>query len=306
MLLCSINYKIKENEYISMNSRIYNEKLTVIIVSFHSNHVIKNLINGLKKNIKIIVIENSLDNKLKTKLESKFKNVQVIIPKKNLGNGGGINLGLSLVKTEFSLYLDADTIPEKDMIDVLLGNTEKIKNFSILAPKEQNYNYGEGQYVEHDKSKSYHKMKFITGCALLFNMKSLNKTGYFDENIFLYYEEHDLYHRCLKLGLDIYLIDDAKFIHHGTSSTNSSYNHEIYLNRNWHYCWSKFYYFKKNYGYFYGIRKTIPNFLRALRKYIFYKSVGNKKNSSLHMAEIQGLVTSYFLRKSSRRPKIDT
>ena len=52
-------------------------------------------------------------------------------------------------------------------------------------------------------------MKFITGCALLFNMKSLNQIGYFDENIFLYYEEHDLYYRCIKSGFDIYLIDDS-------------------------------------------------------------------------------------------------
>ncbi len=288
-----------------MNSRIYNEKLTVIIVSFHSSHIIENLINAFEKDIKIIIIENSLDNKLKSNLENKFENVEVVIPKKNLGNGGGINLALSLVKTEFSLYVDADTLPEKTMIDVLLKHTKKIKNFSILAPKEQDYSYKEDQYIDHDKSKNYHRMKFITGCALLFNMKSLNQIGYFDENIFLYYEEHDLYYRCIKSGFDIYLIDDAKFIHHGTSSTNENYNHEIYLNRNWHYCWSKFYYFKKNYGYFYGIRKTIPNFLRAIRKYIYYKILGNKKNSSLHMAELQGLMSSYFLRKSTRRPKIN-
>ena len=288
-----------------MNSRIYNEKITVIIVSFHSSHIIENLINAFEKDIKIIIIENSLDNKLKSNLENKFENVEVVIPKKNLGNGGGINLALSLVKTEFSLYVDADTLPEKTMIDVLLKHTKKIKNFSILAPKEQDYSYKEDQYIDHDKSKNYHRMKFITGCALLFNMKSLNQIGYFDENIFLYYEEHDLYYRCIKSGFDIYLIDDAKFIHHGTSSTNENYNHEIYLNRNWHYCWSKFYYFKKNYGYFYGIRKTIPNFLRALRKYIYYKILGNKKNSSLHMAELQGLMSSYFLRKSTRRPKIN-
>ena len=288
-----------------MNSRIYNEKLTVIIVSFHSSHIIENLINDFEKDIKIIIIENSLDNKLKSNLENKFENVEVVIPKKNLGNGGGINLALSLVKTEFSLYVDADTLPEKTMIDVLLKHTKKIKNFSILAPKEQDYSYKEDQYIDHDKSKNYHRMKFITGCALLFNMKSLNQIGYFDENIFLYYEEHDLYYRCIKSGFDIYLIDDAKFIHHGTSSTNENYNHEIYLNRNWHYCWSKFYYFKKNYGYFYGIRKTIPNFLRAIRKYIYYKILGNKKNSSLHMAELQGLMSSYFLRKSTRRPKIN-
>ena len=289
-----------------MNYGIYNEKLTIILVSFHSNHIIENLINTLEKNIRIIVVENSLNKEIKPYLEKKFKNVQVIVPKKNLGNGGGINLGLSLVKTEFSLYLDPDIEPYKDMINILLKKTNEIKNFSILAPKEQNYNYGEDQYLEHNKNNNYHKMKFITGCALLFKMEALNQIGYFDENIFLYYEEHDLYYRCLKLGLDIYLIDEAKYIHGGTSSTDPSYNHEIYLNRNWHYCWSKFYYFKKNYGYFYGIKKTIPNFLRALRKYLFFKITGNKNNSALHMAELQGLIASYFLRKSSKRPEINT
>ena len=288
-----------------MNHIFYNEKLTVIIVTFHSNDLIENLINRLEKNIKIIIIENSLNVELKLHLEKKFENVQVIIPEKNLGNGGGINLGLSQVKTEYSLYLDADVIPENDMIDTLLKWTDKLKNFSMLAAKELNYNYRDDQYINHEKSKNYHKMRLITGCVLLFNMKSLSKTGYFDENIFLYYEEHDLFHRCIKLGLDIYMIDDAKFNHQGTSSANSIYDHEIYLNRNWHYCWSKFYYFKKNYGYFYGIRKTFPNFLRALRKYLFYKLLGNKKNSALHMAEMQGLTASYFLKKSLRRPKIN-
>ena len=287
-----------------MNSTIYNDKVTVIIVSFHSSHIIENLINAIEKNIKIIVIENSLDITLKSNLEKKFKNVKVIIPKKNLGNGAGINLGLGMIKSEFSLYLDADVIPNKDMIETLLNSAEKIKGFSILAPKEQNYVYGKDQYIKYDNDTNYHKMKFITGCALLFNMKSLSKTGYFDENIFLYYEEHDLYHRCINLGLDIFMIDDATFIHYGTSSTNSTYNHEIYLNRNWHYCWSKFYYYKKNYGYFYGIKKTIPNLVRSIKKYCFYTFKKDKDNRSLHMAEIRGLLSSYFLKKSSRRPKL--
>ena len=288
-----------------MNSIVYNSKLTVIIVSFHSHYIIENLIKALEKNIKILVIENSLDVNFKLNLEKKFENVKVIIPDKNLGNGGGINLGLKNVKTKFCLYLDADTIPEKNMINILLEYAEKIKNFSILAPKEQNYNYGKDQYIEYDQEKNCHKMKFVTGCALFFNMSSLEQTGNFDENIFLYYEEHDLMYRCAKLGLGIYLIDKAKFYHHGTSSANTDYKHEIYINRNWHYCWSKFYYFKKNYSYIYGIRKTIPNFLRALRKYIIYTFNRDKKNSSLHKAEIQGLVASYFLKKSYRRPKID-
>ena len=208
-----------------MNYGINNEKLTIILVSFHSNHIIENLINSLEKTIKIIVIENSLNNEVKSYLEKKFNNVQVVVPKKNLGNGGGINLGLSLVKTEFSLYLDPDIQPNKDMIKILLEKTKKIENFSILAPKEQNYNYGKDQYIEYDQEKNCHKMKFVTGCALFFDMSSLEQTGNFDENIFLYYEEHDLMFRCAKLGLGIYLIDKAKFYHHGTSSTNTDHKH---------------------------------------------------------------------------------
>ena len=288
-----------------MNSTIYNDRVTIIIVSFHSDLIIENLIKKIEKNIRIIIVENSLDLTLKKNLEEKFKNVQVIIPKENIGNGAGINLGLSLVKTEYALYLDADVIPKENMNEVLLKYTEKVKNFSILAPREINYNYRNDQYIVNNKNTGLHKMRFITGCVLLLNMKSLAKTGYFDENIFLYYEEHDLYHRCIKHGLDIYMIDEAEYFHQGTSSTKSIYSHEIYLNRNWHYCWSKFYYFRKNYGYFYGIKKTIPNFFRALRKYIFYSLIGRKQNSSLHKAELQGLISSYLLKKSTKRPKIN-
>ena len=65
-----------------MNYGINNEKLTIILVSFHSNHIIENLINSLEKTIKIIVIENSLNNEVKSYLEKKFNNVQVVVPKK--------------------------------------------------------------------------------------------------------------------------------------------------------------------------------------------------------------------------------
>jgi|TARA_B110000438_G_scaffold298908_1_gene348017 GT2 family glycosyltransferase len=289
-----------------MNSINYNSNLTVIIVSFHSDQIIENLINSIQDDIKILVVENSLNFKLKKHLESNFKNVEVIIPSKNMGNGGGINVGLKLVKTKFSLYLDVDTLPEPNMINVLLEYTKKIKDFSVLAPRDKNFLYDDELYLEKSRDKNYHKMKFITGCALLFNMESVEKIGLFDENIFLYYEEHDFYYRCLKLGLNIYLLDDAKIIHHGSSSVDKNYNYEIQINRNWHYCWSKFYYFKKNFGYFYGIKKTIPNLFRAIRKYILYKIKRDFKKSSLHSAEINGLITSYLLKKSSRRPKLDT
>ena len=40
-------------------------------------------------------------------------------------------------------------------------------------------------------------MKFVTGCSLFFDLKIFEEIGFFDEKIFLYYEENDFYERCL-------------------------------------------------------------------------------------------------------------
>ena len=80
-----------------METEHYKRMLTVIIVTFHSAKIIQRVLNAIDKDIKVIVIENSQDEKLKSILESKYKNVKVIIPKTNLGNGGGINLGLKML-----------------------------------------------------------------------------------------------------------------------------------------------------------------------------------------------------------------
>ena len=212
-----------------MNQKKYNNLLTVIIVTYHSNQIVEKLLSSIEENIKVLVIENSLNQKLKEDLEKKFQNVEVIIPKNNLGNGGGINLGFQNVKTSYALYLDVDTLPSKNMINILLEKAKELKNFSILAPKVKNYTYKDEDYIEKSKTGTFHKMKFITGCGLLFDMEVLKKVGKFDENIFLYYEEIDLYYRSLKLGFNIYMIDQAELVHHGSAAINKDYNHEILL-----------------------------------------------------------------------------
>ena len=77
---------------------MYNE-VTVLFVSFHSDDIIEKSIITIDKNIKIIVVENSINNDLKSKLEKKYPNVSVVLPEKNLGNGAGINFGLKKINT---------------------------------------------------------------------------------------------------------------------------------------------------------------------------------------------------------------
>ncbi len=287
-----------------MNLNNYNNRVTVIAVSYYSEGIIENFIKSIDNNIKILIVENSLNLNLKKNIEKKYKNVEVVIPNRNLGNGGGINCGLKRVETEYALYLDVDTVPEKNMINELLKHSNIIQDFSILAPKDLSHHYSKDLYINFNESENIHKMQFITGCAMFIKMKELKKIGFFDENIFLYYEEHDFYFRCHKANLGIYLIDNAIFTHVGSSAIDKKYDYQISINRNWHFCWSKFYYYKKNYNYLYGLKKTFPNFFRAIKKYLFFMIKRENKNAALHKAEINGLLASYMLKKSYYRPNI--
>ena len=282
----------------------YQEKLTVIIVAFHSNAIIESLINQLDQSIKILIIENSNDLKLKSKLEEQYSNVEVIIPDKNIGVGAAINIGLKNTKTKYSLQISADVLIDKNMIQSLLETADKIENFSIIAPRDHSYHYGNEMYINPLEKNKLHQMNLVAGFAMLINMQNLSKIGLFDEKIFLYFEEFDFCLRCNKAKLPIYLSDEAKINHKGNSSVNKKYNHQIEINRNWHYCWSKFYYFKKHYGYLYGLKKTLPNLVRSIKRCVYYLITGNKKNFLIQKAEISGLLSSYALRESFYRPKI--
>ena len=56
-----------------MNQNNYNNKITIIIVTFHSNEIVENLIRSIDSEIKILVIENSLEYQLKSNLEKKYR-----------------------------------------------------------------------------------------------------------------------------------------------------------------------------------------------------------------------------------------
>ena len=287
-----------------MNQNNYSNKITIIIVTFHSDEIVENLIRSIDSEIKILVIENSLEYQLKSKLEKKYKNVEVIIPQTNLGYAKANNVGLKEVKTKYALILNPDVILDKETINNLLKYAEEIVNFSILAPRDYGYSYQTNMYLNYDKNKKYHQMKFVGGYAMLFNMKLIEKIGYFDEKIFLYFEESDFCYRCNKANMPVYLLDEAKIKHIGSSSIKKEYSHEIEINRNWHYCWSKFYFLKKNYNYLWGIKETIPNLIKSLKLCFYYLLKREKKKLDLHKAELKGLISSYLLKKSSHRPKI--
>ena len=71
---------------------ISRQNLSVIIVSFKSDHIIKRCIDSIDKEIEIIVVDNSNNAEFKKYIEDKYKNVRCILSTKNIGMGAGNNM----------------------------------------------------------------------------------------------------------------------------------------------------------------------------------------------------------------------
>ena len=273
--------------------------LTIVIVSFKSEDILHRCIKSIDKKYPIIVVENSIDKKLKLELEQKYQNVNCILPKENLGYGGGNNLGLSKVKTNYTLILNPDVILMENSIENFFITVNKFPNFGIIAPISANERYDN---FNHEKDINIKEVENVKGFAMFFNMKNLKKSNFFDDNFFLYLEEIDLCKRVRLMDVKIFIDPSIKVEHFGGTSHASKINKPMELSRNWHWMWSSFYFNKKHYGYLFALIKIFPKFFSSLFKFIFYLIIFKKNKSDIYKYRLLGIINSVLLKKSWYRP----
>ena len=288
---------------------ITRQNLSVIIVSYKSDHVIENCINSIDSEIEIVVIDNSNNNQLKKKIETKYKNVKCILSKENLGMGAGNNLGIKNVNNDFALILNPDVSLEKDSMNEMFIASKGIDNFGIIAPissKDEYPNYILKNDHNFDPDEPF-KVKSVDGYAMLLNLKKLKKLdnfNFFDENFFLYLENEDLCKRLIEKNENIYIIPKSKIHHLGGKAVDPKYKNEIEYLRNWHWMWSKFYFNKKHYGYLIALLKVSKNLISAKLRFFYFLITLNSFKRKIYQMRLLGLISSMRGKKSYYRPEI--
>ena len=274
--------------------------LTILLISYYSSKDIIRIIKQIDKKIKIIVIDNAQEKNFRDRF-AVFKNVKVIIPRLNLGQVGGINLGFKMIKTKFALYLDPDVYFKKTVIKKFLEIASFIKDFIILAPQHEKSKYSsEFTSSNYNKFKNLQLMKMVHGHFLFFNMKKVKKIGNYDKKIWMYYDETDFCLRAYRKKENIYVVPYINVKHKGGSSIKSGKTLDIEAHHNWHYMWSKFYFFKKNYSILVGYKKTIHDLIISLFKFFIFFLFDNRKKI-IYQNRVYGLICSYFGIKSFKR-----
>jgi N-acetylglucosaminyl-diphospho-decaprenol L-rhamnosyltransferase len=277
--------------------------LTVILVSFRSDEQILRLISKFDKKIKIIIVENSLNKNFKRFIEGKYRNIKVFIPKINKGWGSAINYAVNKTKSKYIITLDCDISISNENISNILAKAKTLNSFGVLMPKVHKQEYKD-LIIGYDKKNKLSILSFNTGCVMLFEKKTFLKIGSFDENYFLYFEESDFFIRCIKNDKKIYLYKKFDVKHGVSRSINLKYKNEYFIFRNWHYCWSKFYYYRKHQNYFVALSKTFPNFKKSIFGMLKNLILGDYLKFKLNNAEFKGLVKSYLFMKSNHRMNI--
>ncbi len=264
--------------------------LTILAVAYKPRiELVNKLIENFASNYPILIINNSPD-KLNDDLYRR-KNVELIDNELNLGNGAGINVGLKKIKTKYALYLDFDSFIDTENLRKLNNCAKRLEDFAVLIPNST----GKKQNTEPYKTwKS-------EGSIMLFNLDIIRNKILFDEKYFLYFEETDFFYNCLKKNFNVYFIPEVIISHNqGTSSEDDI---EINYLRAWHYTWSQFYFYKKNFGFFYSLYKCLPFFLKDIIKLFIYLFKFDFKLFKYRYFRISGLINSLIGLRSWKRTK---
>lgn len=291
-------------------------KLTTIVIVTINGKISYNIINKIYRSYNIIIVENNNDLTFKKKILSKYKKIKILLPKKNLGFGGGNNLAIKKVKTPYVLFLGPDVnISLKNLKD-LETQIRKIDDFSIVAPNSNHFmetintnldKVNKNEFIEINKKKEITEISWVPEWCMFCKIKDLKKVKYFDDNFFLFFEGLDLCKRLKKHNKKFFLINNIKVTHnfHGTSQNlnkNNSENHSKL--RLWHYYWSSFYYHRKHYSYSKSFFVHISKYIRFSLKKFFFKVTGDKKKYALYNSQTQGLLSQMMNKKSYYRVKL--
>ena len=213
--------------------------VSIIIPHWNGINVLSECIDSLNNteysNFEIIVVDNASSDDSVNWLKTNHPKINIIENDQNYGYAGGCNRGIGISKGDYIVFLNNDTIHEKDWLNNLVSFMNSHPDCAAVQPKILNYyerntfDYagGSGGYMDilcypfargrlfleqEDDNNQYDDDThcfWASGTAIMVRKKNFLEVDKFDENFFAHMEEIDL---CWKLQLKGYSI----YVHPGS------------------------------------------------------------------------------------------
>jgi len=225
--------------------------LSIIIVNYNTEKKALRCLDSILKsdleniNYEVIIVDNNSKENLKNFLEKEFtaERIKIIHSEKNLGMGGGNNLGIERSNGKLILILNPDTIVKKGAIKALYNFILSREDLGIVGPKILNPNGSvqnscfrewtfwmplyrrtflgkiKQKQVDHFLMRDFdheseREVDWLMGSCLVMRRAILERHNLgFDERFFMYFEDADLCRAIRKLGYKVVYYPEAEIIH---------------------------------------------------------------------------------------------
>lgn len=233
-------------------------KISVIIVNYNGFDLLTQCLTSLQKyhtneDYEVILVDNSSTEGDISEVVKNYQKIKLVKSKENLGFAKGNNLGLSLAKGEYIVYLNNDTLfidstltkiadymdslSKKDVIigckllNPDLSHQECIADFDtpsnifseafFLYRIFRNKKFFNKYYQNFLDIRVLTDVDVVKGAFMFLRRKDAEKLKGFDEDFFFYSEEVDLCYRFKQMGGRVVYYPLTSLIHYGGGTTNS-------------------------------------------------------------------------------------
>jgi len=289
-------------------------QVTVIIVTYNSAGVIAQTLQAcaaLPQIASCIVVDNASTDET-AQIVRRATGVLLLGNTENVGFGTANNRALARVRTPYALLLNPDASLDAAALSELLTAAVRYPRAAILAP----LTLGDDGAMHHCYKRSVFDREisggtfeapegdccadFLSGAVWLVRMDALREIGFFDERLFLYYEDDDLCLRTRQKGYELIVVPSAQARHRMGQSTASSPGVTALKQR--HMAWSRLYLERKYHGQLRATMLALRLTAIYLAKGLAYAMTGQSEKRRRYQARLSGVW--YFTVQGSPRQEV--
>jgi len=245
-----------------MESKVY-----AIILSYNNHEAVRRCLRSVLAskhgNLVVLLVDNASTDNTPSLVHNEFPGCKVLVNLRNLGYSRGCNVGIeAAVKegAEFILLLNQDTVVSPDMTDKLVDFMVSHPKAGIVGPKTLSHEpmpdgsprllYAGAwrgllplrqkvpgiERTDSGRAGQPVPVDYVWGHGMMLRAEALNKSGLFDQDFFMYYEDMDLCLRMSQAGYQVFCEPSAVMWHEsvdGARAKVSEYWRWVFLGKHY-------------------------------------------------------------------------
>ena len=222
----------------------YPIRLSILVSDYKTSDLTKNLLKSVykkgsgfdPKQDEVIVLDNATDDDFESVMKL-YPQVRYIRNAINKGFVGGYNRLMEYGRGELLFMLNSDIEVKDNALETLVKTSKKYDDENVLsgqllfpdgrpqdscfmlptivgALKQYFLNIRGSYFMYRPEVDKPTKVEGAEMANFLIPAKVINKIGYLNRKLFMYFEDIDYCRRLKKAGIPLYYLPDSKFFHH--------------------------------------------------------------------------------------------